>query len=230
MPSTWGRNLSHRAPGLWGSDDAENAAPLCPSCHETYGANPEKRKIIREARDHWFDICDNRYAPDSDGIGELTKRLESVATKADVESLVSTINSHGDAGLNGEEVLPERLKGRGISHDSVREYLRFMYPTVPHCGPDDCASLASDLDEVGYGTIDDLHDVLDVTRTSFAEYALSQRDSGATMDAVKDAFPARLFLGIWDEAYCQKHHPSLNLSEKYPGHHWRRPISDRGHP
>jgi len=30
-----------------GSDREENAAPLCPSCHETYGANPQKRKFIK---------------------------------------------------------------------------------------------------------------------------------------------------------------------------------------
>ena len=32
-----------------GNDSEENAAPLCPSCHEIYGANPSKRKFIREA-------------------------------------------------------------------------------------------------------------------------------------------------------------------------------------
>ena len=37
-----------------GSDNPENAAPLCPSCHEKYGANPTKRKFIREARDVWY--------------------------------------------------------------------------------------------------------------------------------------------------------------------------------
>ncbi|MGD0105543.1 MAG: HNH endonuclease signature motif containing protein [Rhodopila sp.] len=31
-----------------GPDDEDNAAPLCPTCHETYGANPEKRKFIKK--------------------------------------------------------------------------------------------------------------------------------------------------------------------------------------
>ena len=31
-----------------GPDTEDNAAPLCPSCHEIYGANRQKRKFIRE--------------------------------------------------------------------------------------------------------------------------------------------------------------------------------------
>ena len=59
-----------------GSDNEENAAPLCPSCHETYGANPLKRKFISEARDFWYEICRERYASDNDRIERLIKLLE----------------------------------------------------------------------------------------------------------------------------------------------------------
>lgn len=31
-----------------------NAAPLCASCHDLYGGNPEKRRQMREMRDHWW--------------------------------------------------------------------------------------------------------------------------------------------------------------------------------
>ena len=44
-----------------GSDTEDNAAPLCPSCHDKFGANPQKRKLIREMRDHWYEICEERY-------------------------------------------------------------------------------------------------------------------------------------------------------------------------
>jgi len=37
-----------------GPDTIDNAAPLCPNCHDTYGANPVKRKFIRECRDLWL--------------------------------------------------------------------------------------------------------------------------------------------------------------------------------
>jgi 5-methylcytosine-specific restriction endonuclease McrA len=34
-----------------GSCDIENAAPLCPTCHDLWGSHPEKRKYLREVRD-----------------------------------------------------------------------------------------------------------------------------------------------------------------------------------
>ena len=46
-----------------GTNALENAAPLCPSCHEIYGENPTKRKFIRESRDIWFQICADKYSP-----------------------------------------------------------------------------------------------------------------------------------------------------------------------
>lgn len=30
-----------------GPDTLDNAAPLCANCHEIYGSNPTKRKLIR---------------------------------------------------------------------------------------------------------------------------------------------------------------------------------------
>ena len=43
-----------------GSDDIDNAAPLCPTCHTKYGNNPDHRKEIRSRRDHWYEICEER--------------------------------------------------------------------------------------------------------------------------------------------------------------------------
>src|SRR6266702_5833748 len=61
-----------------GPDAEENAAPLCPSCHECYGANPQKRKFIREARDLWYDICERRYAADPKRLDEMQRLLENI--------------------------------------------------------------------------------------------------------------------------------------------------------
>mgnify|MGYP000091049970 CR=1 FL=1 len=44
-----------------GSDEIKNAAPLCSSCHDLYGGNPEKRKTIQQMRDNWFKIIERRY-------------------------------------------------------------------------------------------------------------------------------------------------------------------------
>ena len=60
-----GVDIHHIVPkSQGGTDDIENAAPLCPSCHEIYGDNPSKRKMVREARDAWYEICDSRYQLD----------------------------------------------------------------------------------------------------------------------------------------------------------------------
>jgi HNH endonuclease len=40
-----------------GPDTEENAAPLCGSCHDLYGNNPDLRKEIRSRRDHWYESC-----------------------------------------------------------------------------------------------------------------------------------------------------------------------------
>ena len=54
-----------------GPDTFENAAPLCPSCHDRYGDNPKKRKFIKEARDIWYEICLQRF-------GETSKRFDNL--------------------------------------------------------------------------------------------------------------------------------------------------------
>jgi hypothetical protein len=71
-----------------GLDTEDNAAPLCPSCHEMYGANPTKRKYIREARNHWYEICAMRYSGDPNSLEEIRAKLGKVATKEDVERIV----------------------------------------------------------------------------------------------------------------------------------------------
>lgn len=43
-----------------GNDTLENAAPLCASCHDLYGENPGKRKIIRQMRNHWWQLMQKR--------------------------------------------------------------------------------------------------------------------------------------------------------------------------
>lgn len=61
-----------------GSDTEDNAAPLCPTCHGTYGANPTKWKTIREARDLWFEICATRFASDAVRVDRLIGQLEGL--------------------------------------------------------------------------------------------------------------------------------------------------------
>jgi len=63
-----------------GKDVFDNAAPLCASCHETYGANPTKRKLICEAKDNWYKICSERFKPAHEELYEIKQRLLSIET------------------------------------------------------------------------------------------------------------------------------------------------------
>lgn len=44
-----------------GSNTIDNAAPLCSSCHDLFGGNPEKRKQIRQMRDQWWELMNQRH-------------------------------------------------------------------------------------------------------------------------------------------------------------------------
>ena len=41
-----------------GSDDIDNAVPLCRKCHYAYGNNPDHRKYLKDKRDWWYEKCD----------------------------------------------------------------------------------------------------------------------------------------------------------------------------
>ncbi len=59
-----------------GTDTVDNAAPLCGSCHNRYGANADLRKQLREMRDHWWRLC--AAAEDSPGYAQLSKRIDQI--------------------------------------------------------------------------------------------------------------------------------------------------------
>ncbi len=210
-----------------GPDDVENAAPLCPTCHERYGANPVKRKFIREARDFWYEVCAERYASDGGRIEEIHTAIEQVATKKDIEHVLNEFRA-ALSGASGDPChLPPKLGASPISAESLREYLRLMYPTVRHGGQAGCESLAVDLKAIGYVDIDSLHDVVGQTSEPFADIAQDQRDKGEIVDFLTDIWPVRLFLAIWDEAYCKIHYPGVhNKNQDRPGYRWKRPAAD----
>lgn len=59
-----------------GSDDIENAAPLCPNCHDYYGDNPSKRKKIKEMRNWWYKTAEKMF-PDTSKNFKLLKKIDS---------------------------------------------------------------------------------------------------------------------------------------------------------
>jgi SOS-response transcriptional repressor LexA len=45
-----------------GTDDFDNAAPLCQNCHDRFGDSEVKRKEIRQMRDWWYGVVAERFA------------------------------------------------------------------------------------------------------------------------------------------------------------------------
>lgn len=90
---TFGVQVHHIEPeALGGPDTEENAAPLCPTCHDIWGANEVKRKQIREARDLWYDICETRYKSDNlDLMQQMNDRLAQTATKNDLREAIGVV-------------------------------------------------------------------------------------------------------------------------------------------
>lgn len=74
-----------------GKDTEDNAAPLCPSCHATHGANPQMRKQIREMRDDWYEIVAEFRVSITKPIFsipiEFSDFLPNLASKEDIERI-----------------------------------------------------------------------------------------------------------------------------------------------
>lgn len=97
-----GVDVHHIVPSADGGlDEEDNAAPLCPSCHETYGANPLKRKFIREARDLWFGLCEKRYASDASQLAAMAEALGKLVTKDDLKRLTVENTTYVLGALSG---------------------------------------------------------------------------------------------------------------------------------
>ena len=102
-----------------GPDTEDNAAPLCPTCHETYGANPRKRKFIREARELWYEICEKRYASDADRIDELNRLLKQTVSYEDFLAFKDELFSHIVGGLDTPRSEEEIVREMDILFDKI---------------------------------------------------------------------------------------------------------------
>ncbi len=69
-----------------GPDSEDNAAPLCPSCHESFGGNPDHRARIRTMRDHWYDACENLFRP-ADNPVDVFRSLHETFSVEELERL-----------------------------------------------------------------------------------------------------------------------------------------------
>jgi len=67
------------------ADTEDNAAPLCPSCHEIYGANPQKRKFVREARDFWYELLERQHP---EGLKQIEDLIKGIPSKSDIQQML----------------------------------------------------------------------------------------------------------------------------------------------
>jgi hypothetical protein len=93
-----GIDIHHILPqAMGGSDDIDNAAPLCQNCHARFGANPEKRTEIRQMREFWYDVVKEKYHGDQSAIEKLNETLLKVqahikeSNQAEIDKLRSEV-------------------------------------------------------------------------------------------------------------------------------------------
>ena len=75
-----------------GSDNEDNAAPLCPNCHTTHGDNPKMRKQIRERRDDWLEHCRIQSAVTAK-LDAISDSLQYLAAKENIGHIASRITN-----------------------------------------------------------------------------------------------------------------------------------------
>jgi hypothetical protein len=103
-----------------GSDDEDNAAPLCPTCHETYGSNPGKRKFVREARDNWFVVCKQQLSATHLDLDRLISLASQGVTREDLSTFKKELLQDLQAAFH----LP--LSGKRQSQ-SLAQILQWIY-------------------------------------------------------------------------------------------------------
>jgi len=90
-----------------GTNDFENAAPLCQNCHDQFGDNPSKRKEIRQMRDWWYKIIEKKYSKqDLNQFNEVNLKLEHIQDgqydqQKDIQELKEMLKNISDEMING---------------------------------------------------------------------------------------------------------------------------------
>lgn len=135
-----------------GPDTADNAAPLCPSCHDRFGHNPNKRSYIKEVRNHWYEKCKSNVDILSSHLDAVIKKNMDAALQKYLDALLQ--NNIGRIALNKDVLDLQQMsgisKGTNPSINSnnkppvdvpIEKYIQHLY-------------------EFDYGNKQDLYDIL----------------------------------------------------------------------
>lgn len=117
-----------------GSDELENAAPLCGGCHDRYGNNKEKRKQIREMRDFWWEHCE-KQTTSQDVLSEKIDTLisDNKDTKKAVEEmkgiLIETFQKRIE-NIKTSSTIPQVITASGISDTYATQLAENVYSSM----------------------------------------------------------------------------------------------------
>jgi len=71
-----------------GPDTIDNAAPLCPNCHDAFGDNPKKRKEIGHMRDWWYEQVERMYSHSDlsmDFLDRMNTTIQTIQQKQETD-------------------------------------------------------------------------------------------------------------------------------------------------
>ena len=100
-----------------GPDKLDNAVLLCPNCHDSYGGNPEKRKQMKQKRDHWWELMEERTY-------QIISAKDLNITKIDyisetINQLISKpINSDKQSGKKGAAIYHNIFANEGFEESA----------------------------------------------------------------------------------------------------------------
>lgn len=123
-----------------GSDDIDNAAPLCQNCHDRFGANPEKRKEITQMRDHWYEIVKEKYGDGNSeklsGINEIVLKIQNTQEdqKTELQKLRDQLNTKLEDLKNSQPTIsPKNVQQITGLYISATKLGQGVYANF-HCG------------------------------------------------------------------------------------------------
>ena len=122
---TIGPHIHHIEPESdGGPDTVDNAAPLCPSCHDYFGANPRKRKEIKQMRDWWYQIVERMYPNNyvtPEQFCEIDRKLEEIrqGQSSGVIDLKKIMKSISDKMIEGISTKTADTTASGIINTSA---------------------------------------------------------------------------------------------------------------
>ena len=154
-----GVEVHHIIPEKYGgTDDIENAAPLCPNCHDDFGPNPEKRKAITEMTDWWYKRTKEMFGPPvipeatieelnenmikwAKGLSDFDREIKPLLVKA-TQTVINTITpsteSEAVTGVFNMAIPPLKMQGYGRTNvilcSGCQEFVDYLNKYCPHCG------------------------------------------------------------------------------------------------